>query len=118
MYLLTLTHFINTGCYTVAEERKFNVIRFPTYRAACKLRYLQKRTNIQLVDIWNAIEAIRENGLHVFQDLSASLPFNRLKTLVTSIFYQLSKRLPPSQKLNLEISTSQLLSYLMSTFDP
>lgn len=116
LYIINLIYYYYL--FNLTEERKFNVIRFPTYRAACKLRFLQKRTNIEYVDIWNAIESIRENGLHIYQDLSASLPYNRLKTLITSIYYQLSKRLPPSKQLNLEASTSLLLSYLMSTFDP
>ena len=32
--------------------------------AACKLRFVQKKVNLHLVDIWNVIEAFRENGLN------------------------------------------------------
>ncbi|PIO76145.1 EF-hand [Teladorsagia circumcincta] len=42
----------------------FDSIRFATYRAACKLRFIQKKTNVHLVDIWNMIESFRENGLN------------------------------------------------------
>ncbi|KAF1620364.1 UNVERIFIED_CONTAM: Dystrobrevin beta, partial [Eudyptes pachyrhynchus] len=58
---------------TMAEKRQlfiemraqnFDVIRLSTYRTACKLRFVQKRCNLHLVDIWNMIEAFRDNGLN------------------------------------------------------
>ena len=33
------------------------------YRLAAKLRLLQQRTGLVLLDVWNVIEAFRENGL-------------------------------------------------------
>ena len=38
-------------------------IRFVSYRLAAKLRLLQQRTGLVLLDVWNVIEAFRENGL-------------------------------------------------------
>ena len=70
------------------------------------------------VDIWNAIEAIRENGLHVFQDVQAEMDMVKLDTLVTSVYYQLSKRLPPTHRLNLDESVACLLTFLSITYDP
>ncbi|VDN53073.1 unnamed protein product [Dracunculus medinensis] len=42
----------------------FDSIRFATYRAASKIRFIQTKTNVHLVDIWNIIESFRENGLN------------------------------------------------------
>ncbi|NWV00048.1 DTNB protein, partial [Upupa epops] len=61
---------------TMAEQRQlfmemraqnFDGIRLSTYRTACKLRFVQKRCNLHLVDIWNMIEAFRDNGLSALE---------------------------------------------------
>lgn len=68
------------------------------------------------------IEAIRENGLHAMSTASPDgirIPVMtgiKLNTLITSIYYQLSKRLPPSQRINYEQSSRLLHCFLMSTF--
>lgn len=75
--------------------------------------------SVDLVDIWNAIEAIRENGLHACQDVNAEMSIGKLETLVTSVYYQLSKRLPAAQRerLNLDESIACLLTFLTITYD-
>ena len=82
---------------------------------------------MQYVDLWNdAVEAIRDNGLDVFQGDKRSndghLPAARLQTsvhaVITSVFYQLSRRLPPSMKINVDESVNLLYSFLVSIFDP
>ncbi|VDM94655.1 unnamed protein product, partial [Onchocerca ochengi] len=54
----------------------FDSIRFATYRCACKLRFVQKKTNVHLVDIWNMIESFRENGLNALPITSQVTAFN------------------------------------------
>lgn len=73
---------------------------------------------VHLVDVWNVIESIRENGLHAFQEMNSVIPSSKLRVFVSSIYHQLSKRLPPSQRLNLEASSSLLSSFLLSNSDP
>ena len=57
---------------------------------------LQKRTGLVQIDIWNMIEAFRENGLNV-ADAEAKITRARLETLVGSLYASLSKRLPSSE---------------------
>ncbi|XP_054710755.1 dystrobrevin beta-like [Uloborus diversus] len=106
-------------CHLMAElkTQNFDVMKFSSYRTACKLRFIQKRISLHLVDIWNVIEAFRENGLNSLEPrMEISIP--RLETLVTSIYFQLNKRLPSSQHIDLDQCTSLLLNWLMSTYDP
>lgn len=69
-------------------------IRFSSYRLAAKLRLLQQRTGLVLLDVWNVIEAIRENGLHNV-DPELSIPKAKLEALLSSMYGALAKRLPP-----------------------
>ena len=77
---------------------------------------------MQQVDIYNVIEAIRENGLHAMSTASPDgiripvITGVKLHTLITSIYYQLSKRLPPSQRINYEESSRLLHSFLLTAF--
>ncbi|XP_005430528.1 dystrobrevin beta, partial [Geospiza fortis] len=110
---------------TMAEKRQlfmemraqnFDVIRLSTYRTACKLRFVQKRCNLHLVDIWNMIEAFRDNGLNTL-DHSAELNVSRLETIISSIYYQLNKRLPSSHQISVEQSISLLLNFVLAAYD-
>ncbi|CAG2158344.1 unnamed protein product [Oppiella nova] len=129
-------------------EHDFQVIRFSSYRTASKLRFIQHKTNcefrqyglsfqtcqqwycnclttdmsfansVHLVDLWNAIESIRDNGLHNFQDISSEISVQRLEGVVTSVYYSLSKRLPQSLSFNLDQSIELMFSWLLMTYDP
>ncbi|XP_035231002.1 dystrobrevin beta-like isoform X2 [Stegodyphus dumicola] len=106
-------------CHLMAElkAQNFDVMKFSSYRTACKLRFIQKRISLHLVDIWNVIEAFRENGLNSLEPrMEISIP--RLETLVTSIYFQLNKRLPSTQQIDLDQCTTLLLNWLMSAYDP
>ncbi|CAD5207092.1 unnamed protein product [Bursaphelenchus okinawaensis] len=94
----------------------FDSIRFATYRTACKLRFIQKKTNVHLVGIWDMIEAFRENGLNAMP-ITASLKLSRLELLLTSIFHNLNKRLPTSQHVDTDKSISSLLSFMLGAYD-
>lgn len=99
------------------KNQNLDVIRFASYRTACKLRFIQKRTQLHLVDLWNMIEAFRENAFHSLEPL-AEVSLARTQTLVTSVYYQLNKRLPPTQQVDLGQCVSLLLHWLLATYDP
>ncbi|MFT7800225.1 dystrobrevin alpha isoform X3 [Arapaima gigas] len=92
-------------------------IRLSTYRTACKLRFVQKKCNLHLVDIWNVIEAFRENGLNTM-DLNTQLTVARLEAILSTIFYQLNKRIPTTHQINAEQSVSLVLNFLLAAYDP
>ncbi|XP_069661492.1 dystrobrevin beta isoform X4 [Haliaeetus albicilla] len=110
---------------TMAEKRQlfmemraqnFDVIRLSTYRTACKLRFVQKRCNLHLVDIWNMIEAFRDNGLNTL-DHNTEINVSRLETIISSIYYQLNKRLPSTHQIGVEQSISLLLNFMIAAYD-
>ncbi|XP_076872628.1 dystrobrevin, beta a isoform X3 [Brachyhypopomus gauderio] len=110
---------------TMAEKRQifvemrsqnFDTIRLSTYRTACKLQFVQKKCNLHLVDVWNLIEAFRDNGLNTL-DHSTELSVSRLETIVSSIFYQLNKRLPTTHQINVQQSINLLLNFLVTAHD-
>lgn len=72
---------------------------------------------VHLVDIWNVIEAFRENGVNAM-DLSADLSVARLEVVLSTIFYQLNKRMPTTHQINVEHSISLLLNFLLAAYDP
>ncbi|XP_010945469.2 dystrobrevin alpha isoform X5 [Camelus ferus] len=111
---------------TMAERRQLfaemraqdlDRIRLSTYRTACKLRFVQKKCNLHLVDIWNVIEALRENALNNL-DPNMELSVARLEAVLSTIFYQLNKRMPTTHQIQVEQSISLLLNFLLAAFDP
>ncbi|XP_054651559.1 dystrobrevin, beta b isoform X1 [Dunckerocampus dactyliophorus] len=98
------------------RAQNFDVIRLSTYRTACKLRFVQKRCNLHLVDVWNMIEAFRDNGLNTL-DHGAEINVSRLETILSSIYYQLNKRLPTTHQINVEQSIGLLLNFMVATYD-
>ncbi|XP_040282963.1 dystrobrevin beta isoform X6 [Bufo bufo] len=110
---------------TMAEKRQlfmemraqnFDVIRLSTYRTACKLRFVQKRCNLHLVDIWNMIEAFRDNGLNTLDHMT-EMNVSRLETIISSIYYQLNKRLPSTHQIGVDQSISLLLNFMIAAYD-
>ncbi|XP_072536370.1 dystrobrevin alpha isoform X2 [Salminus brasiliensis] len=115
----------NSSC-TMADRRQLfaemralelDSIRLSTYRTACKLRFVQKRCNLHLVDIWNVIEAFRENGLNTM-DLNTEFTVARLEAILSTIFHQLNKRMPTTHQISVEQSTLLLLNFLLAAYDP
>uniref|UniRef100_A0A8C8IGL9 Dystrobrevin n=1 Tax=Oncorhynchus tshawytscha TaxID=74940 RepID=A0A8C8IGL9_ONCTS len=99
------------------RAQELDSIRLSTYRTACKLRFVQKKCNLHLVDIWNVIEAFRENGLNTM-DLNTEFTVARLEAILSTIFYQLNKRMPTTHQINVEQSISMLLNFLLAAYDP
>ncbi|XP_015803097.1 dystrobrevin beta isoform X1 [Nothobranchius furzeri] len=98
------------------EEQDLDSIRLSSYRTACKLRFVQKRCNLHLLDIYNVIEAVRDAGLNAVE-LNAGISVTRLENLVTSLFNQLSKRLPTTHPINPRESTVLLVEFILAAVD-
>jgi len=104
------------------RAQNFDIIRFSTYRTACKLRFIQKKLNFHLLDLLNVIESLRECLTWPTSELSSNsltpsnrrtptpiqstlasndqyLSISRLTTILTSIYTNLNKRLPASQQI-------------------
>ncbi|XP_066977294.1 dystrobrevin beta-like isoform X18 [Macrobrachium rosenbergii] len=98
------------------RHHNFDAIRFASYRTAAKLRFVQKKTNMHLVDIWNIIEAFRENGLNTLEP-HTEVKVSRLETLISTLYHSLNKRLPAGKHIAIDSSTSILLNWLLSAYD-
>ncbi|XP_023288353.1 dystrobrevin beta isoform X2 [Orussus abietinus] len=97
------------------RQQNFDSIRFASYRTACKLRFIQKKVHLHNVDIWNAIEAFRENGLNTLEP-SSTLGVSRLETLLSSLFHALNKRVPVSQQAKVDATTALLMNWLLAAY--
>ncbi|CAF0951516.1 unnamed protein product [Didymodactylos carnosus] len=112
------------------RAQNFDIIRFSTYRTACKLRFIQKKLNLHLLDLPNVIEALREcatwteittptntrsltsspYNTNLFKSDSLSLPQTTMATLDRSTFS--SNRQP----LQYMITSSRLTTFLTSVY--
>ncbi|EPY82245.1 dystrobrevin alpha isoform 2 [Camelus ferus] len=122
--LIPELYFIHKSLYGISSSKfvssraqDLDRIRLSTYRTACKLRFVQKKCNLHLVDIWNVIEALRENALNNL-DPNMELSVARLEAVLSTIFYQLNKRMPTTHQIQVEQSISLLLNFLLAAFDP
>ncbi|XP_043277348.1 dystrobrevin beta isoform X3 [Venturia canescens] len=97
------------------RQQNFDSIRFASYRTACKLRFIQKKVHLHNVDIWNVIEAFRENGLNTLEP-SSTLGVSRLETLLSSLFHALNKRVPVSQQSKVDATTALLMNWLLAAY--
>ncbi|XP_050295437.1 dystrobrevin beta-like isoform X2 [Anthonomus grandis grandis] len=97
------------------SAHNFDLIRFASYRTATKLRFIQKKVSLHAVDIWNVIEAFREQGLHALEP-SAELSVARLETLLCSLYHSLNKRAPPTQQAHVDVCSSLLLNWLLAAY--
>uniref|UniRef100_A0A8C3GC46 Dystrobrevin, beta a n=1 Tax=Cyclopterus lumpus TaxID=8103 RepID=A0A8C3GC46_CYCLU len=97
-------------------EQNLDAICLSTYRTACKLRFIQKRCNLHLIDIYNVIEAVRDAGLNAVE-LNAGISVTRLENLVSALFNQLSKRLPTTHTIDPRESAALLVEFLLAAID-
>ncbi|XP_077283392.1 dystrobrevin isoform X2 [Arctopsyche grandis] len=97
--------------------QNFDLIRFASYRTACKLRFVQKKVNLHAVDIWNVIEAFRENGLNTLEP-QCEVSVARLETLLSSLYHSLNKRLPPAHQVRAAHCCALLLNWLLAAYCP
>lgn len=70
---------------------------------------------VHLVDIWNVIEAFRENSLNTLEPQN-EVSVARLETLVSSLYHNLNKRLPPQQQVPVDSKAGLLLNWLLAAY--
>lgn len=70
---------------------------------------------VHLVDIWNVIEAFRENGLNTLEPQN-EVSVARLETLISSLYHNLNKRLPTNQQVPVDSKASLLLNWLLAAY--
>ncbi|XP_061559910.1 dystrobrevin, beta a isoform X4 [Phycodurus eques] len=97
-------------------DQNLDGICLSTYRTACKLRFIQKRCNLHLIDIYNVIEAVRDAGLNAVE-LNAGISVTRLENLVSSLFNQLSKRLPTTHPIKPRESTVLFVEFILAAIE-
>uniref|UniRef100_A0A672T983 Dystrobrevin n=1 Tax=Sinocyclocheilus grahami TaxID=75366 RepID=A0A672T983_SINGR len=102
--------------FTDMKTQNYDTIRLSTYRTACKLSFIQKKCNLHLVDVWNMIEAFRDNGLNTL-DVCTEISMARMETIITCIYQQLNKRLPTTHQINVQHNTSLLLNFMVTAHD-
>ncbi|KAB0360107.1 hypothetical protein FD754_004263, partial [Muntiacus muntjak] len=96
---------------------KLSLIRLRKFLVVCFFISKDKvYFKIHLVDIWNMIEAFRDNGLNTL-DHSTEISVSRLETVISSIYYQLNKRLPSTHQISVEQSISLLLNFMIAAYD-
>lgn len=71
---------------------------------------------VHLIDIYNVIEAVRDTGLNTVE-LNASISVTRLENLVSSLFNQLSKRLPTTHIIDPKESSTLLVDFLLAAIN-
>uniref|UniRef100_A0A8D0G465 EF-hand domain-containing protein n=1 Tax=Sphenodon punctatus TaxID=8508 RepID=A0A8D0G465_SPHPU len=103
---------------TMAEKRQLfmEMRKSHILRSHCLVAFCEKSSLIHLVDIWNMIEAFRDNGLNTL-DHNAEINVSRLETIISSIYYQLNKRLPSTHQISVEQSISLLLNFMIAAYD-
>lgn len=68
-----------------------------------------------MIDIWNVIEAFRENGLNTLES-HIEVNVSKFETLITSLYRNLNKRLPTQQHVQDDLLTTILLNWIMSVY--
>eukprot|EP00794_Sanderia_malayensis_P014963 gene14963-16505_t len=111
-----LTHITLRKLFADLKSRNFDDIKFATYRTSAKLFYIQRYTNLNLVDIYNIIEAFRENGMNTGNH-NAEIDETRLECVIASIFFALHKRLPSTNDIDVESNIVSLTKWLMHAYD-
>ena len=71
---------------------------------------------MNLVDIYNIIEAFRENGLHVL-DHDSDIHESKLEAVLSSIFYALNKRIPSTTDIDVERCIALVKHWLLYAYD-
>lgn len=119
------------------HSQNFNVIRLASYRTAVKFRFVQRRTHrkiynsnfkidlfnyyffknpVHLVDVWNLIEAFRENGLNSVEPYTL-MTLSRLETLFITLYVHLNKRVQLGQQLHVQPASNYLMRWIISVYN-
>ncbi|UXI17081.1 Protein unc-13-like protein [Sarcoptes scabiei] len=98
-------------------DKFLNSIRLRPYRVACKLRFLQKDSKFDLIDLVNTIEIFREFGMNTNSNcLEISVSRSEIQSLIYSLFKQLSQRVPVSIRIDIDKSVLLVYKWIIETF--
>ncbi|XP_046850161.1 dystrobrevin beta-like isoform X2 [Xenia sp. Carnegie-2017] len=98
------------------NAQNFDSIQYASQRTGSKLFFLMTKTNLHLVDIYNMIEAFRENRLHTMQH-DVEIHESKLEAVLSSIFYALNKRIPSTTDIDVEKSIALVKQWLLYAYD-
>lgn len=70
---------------------------------------------MHMIDIWNVIEAFRENGLNTMES-HVEVNVSKFEKLLSSLYKNLNKRLPAEQHVHDDSLTTILLNWIMSVY--
>lgn len=98
------------------RSQNFDIIRLASYRMAVKCRFVQRRTHLHLIDVWNLIEAYRENGLNAVEPYTP-MTLSRLETLLATLYIHLNKRVPAGQQVHIHPASLYLLKWIISIYN-
>ena len=71
--------------------------------------------SVHLIDVWNLIEAYRENGLNSVEPYTP-MTLSRLETLLATLYVHLNKRVPTSQQLHVHPASIYLMKWIISVY--
>ena len=72
--------------------------------------------SVHLIDVWNLIEAFRENGLNSVEPYTP-MTLSRLETLFVTLYIHLNKRVPVGQQLHVHPASIYLIKWIVSVFN-
>ena len=121
-----LPYYINHATETTTWEHpkmsdlyksfnNLNDIKFSAYRTSMKLRTLQKRLWLDLVDINDAINAFEKHGLKDNIN-ERNIEINKIILCLNTLFQPASKQ--HSQIINIVHAVDLTLNWLLSVYDP
>ncbi|UJR20870.1 hypothetical protein I4U23_023979 [Adineta vaga] len=125
------------------RAQNFDLIRFSTYRTACKLRFIQKKLNFHLLDLLNVMESLRESlktlsldsySMNATPTMKCRTPtstqsflpnsdkylsIKHLTLFLTSIYTNLNKRLPLSQQIHhIDNCVHSAIAWFLYVYNP
>lgn len=105
----------HANCATYRRRQIVNICTFLI--SNCSTLYIKILFHIlvHLLDIWNVIEAFRENGLNTLEPTN-EVSVARLETLISSLYHNLNKRLPTNQQVAVDSKAGLLLNWLLSAY--
>ena len=71
---------------------------------------------VHLIDVWNLIEAYRENGLNAVEPYTP-MTLSRLETLLATLYIHLNKRVPAGQQVHIHPASLYLLKWIISIYN-
>ncbi|KAG8192219.1 hypothetical protein JTE90_014082 [Oedothorax gibbosus] len=113
-HLTETTHWDHPKMIELMDSlAELNDIRYSAYRTAMKLRTVQKRVSLDLVNMNNAINAFDQHGLRAQNDKLISVP--EMITCLSSIYEGIATE--NNSLINIPLSLDLCLNWLLNLYD-